>query len=160
MDKEMRRKDKMVADEGWIEDVLRNGQVIYLAIATKQGEPYVVPMGYGYADRAIYVHGAKCGLKNDIIASNPSVSFNISTGVELIKSDTGSNFSMKYRSVTGFGDISELTGLSEKNAALAAIMRQYDGPHTDLTDDNKNSVWVAKIEIKRMTGKSSGHPKP
>jgi nitroimidazol reductase NimA-like FMN-containing flavoprotein (pyridoxamine 5'-phosphate oxidase superfamily) len=158
-DREMRRADKMVTDEGWIGRVLREGQVIYLALATSEGEPYVVPMGYGYDGAAIYLHGAAKGLKNDITASNPRVSFNVAVGVELIRSETGSEFSMRYRSVTGFGRISEITDLAEKNAALAVLMRQYDGPHTDLTEANTGAVWVARIDVERISGKVSGYPK-
>jgi nitroimidazol reductase NimA-like FMN-containing flavoprotein (pyridoxamine 5'-phosphate oxidase superfamily) len=160
MEREMRRTDKKVADEGWISDVLREGQVIYLALASRDGEPYVVPMGYGYDGRAIYLHGARKGLKNDIVASSPKVSFNVTVGVELERGGLGADFSMKYRSVTGFGEIREITDLDGKNAALEALMRQYDGPHADLTERNKDSVWVARIDIKSVTGKVSGYPQP
>ncbi|MDR1885726.1 MAG: pyridoxamine 5'-phosphate oxidase family protein [Synergistaceae bacterium] len=156
----MRRADKRVDDGAWIADVLRSGQVIYLGLVTPEGDPYVVPMGYGYGDGAIFLHGANRGMKNDIIASNPRVSFNVAVGVELERGELGEDFSMKYRSVTGFGEIREITELGEKNAALAVLMRQYSGPHRDLTERNKDSVWVARIDIGRMTGKASGYPKP
>jgi hypothetical protein len=39
-------------------------------------------------------------------------------------------------------------------------MRQYGGPHEDLTEKNADSVWVAKISIREMKGKSSGYPMP
>jgi nitroimidazol reductase NimA-like FMN-containing flavoprotein (pyridoxamine 5'-phosphate oxidase superfamily) len=160
MDGDMRRADKKVTDETWIANVLREGQVIHLALAARDREPYVVPMGYGYDGAAIYLHGARKGLKNDIIASNPMVSFNVIVGIELERGELGADFSMKYRSVTGFGEIREITDLDAKNAALQVLMRQYDGPHADLTEANKDSVWVARIDIKSMTGKVSGYPRP
>ncbi|MDR1481777.1 MAG: pyridoxamine 5'-phosphate oxidase family protein [Synergistaceae bacterium] len=156
----MRRTDKRVSDEGWIADVLRAGQVIYIALASCDGEPYVVPMGYGYDGGTIYLHGARTGLKRDMIASNRRVSFNVAIGIEVERGELGSGFSMKYKSVTGFGEVREITDLDDKNAALAVLMRQYDGPHTDLTETNKDSVWVARIDVKSMTGKISGYPKP
>ncbi|MDR3355207.1 MAG: pyridoxamine 5'-phosphate oxidase family protein [Synergistaceae bacterium] len=160
LDREMRRADKKVSDDAWIADVLRAGQVIHLALATRCGEPYVVPMGYGYDGAAIYLHGARHGLKCDIIADNPKVSFNVTAGVELERSELGADFSMKYKSVTGFGEVTEITDLDGKNAALGVLMRQYDGPHSDLTEANKDSIWVARIDIMSVTGKISGYPKP
>jgi nitroimidazol reductase NimA-like FMN-containing flavoprotein (pyridoxamine 5'-phosphate oxidase superfamily) len=158
-DRKMRRRDKQVTDAGWIEGILRTGSVVYLGLASPDGDPYVVPVGYGYEDGVIYLHGAKDGMKNDLIAANPRVSFNVSLGVELALNDPGSNSSMKYRSVTGFGDVREITSLAGKNAALRVLMRQYGGSHADLTEADVNSVWVARIDIRSTTGKVSGYPK-
>ncbi|MDR1580467.1 MAG: pyridoxamine 5'-phosphate oxidase family protein [Synergistaceae bacterium] len=156
----MRRKDKSVADRDWIENVLKEGQVINIALATFGGEPYALPLGYGFEDGKIYIHGAPKGYKNDLISQNPKVSFNVTVGVELERDEKGREFTYKYRSVTGFGTIREITDIAEKNRALAALMRQYDGPHDDITEEYAKAVWVAEIDIREMTGKASGYPKP
>ncbi|MDR1510848.1 MAG: pyridoxamine 5'-phosphate oxidase family protein [Synergistaceae bacterium] len=158
--REMRRKDKLVADVGWIEDVLREGQIAFVALSTLNGDPYALPIGYGYEGGVMYFHGAAAGLKNDMIAENPRASFNVSVGVELVRDKSGAEFTNKYRSVTGFGDIEEITGLEEKNRALSILMRQYKGPHEDMTEERSKRVWVAKLVIREMTGKISGYPKP
>lgn len=160
MKRPMRRKDKGVADLKWMEGILRKGQTIHLGLASLDGEPYVVPMGYGFGDGAIYIHGARAGLKNELIEANPRVSFNVSLDVELVSDTVGAEFSMKYKSVSGRGSARALTELDEKNRALQIIMNQYDGPHTDLTEKNKDSVWVVRIDIEHMSGKISGYPKP
>lgn len=160
MHREMKRGDKEVKSREWMEDVLKHGQIIYIALSTMDGEPYVLPLGYGYEDGVIYLHGGNRGQKKDMAAQNPKVSFNVSIDTEVMRSSVGANFSMKYKSVTGFGRIVELTTLDEKNKALEILMKQYDGPHTDLTESNMNSVWVVKIDIDHMTGKISGYPKP
>jgi nitroimidazol reductase NimA-like FMN-containing flavoprotein (pyridoxamine 5'-phosphate oxidase superfamily) len=157
---EMRRKDRLVIDRAWIDEALRDGQVINIALASPGGDPYALPMGYGYGDGVIYIHGASKGLKNDIIAINSRVSFNVTVGVDLIRDQAGAKFSNKYRSVTGFGEIEEITELDEKNRALSVLMKQYKGPHDDITEERSKSVWVAKIVIKKITGKVSGYPKP
>jgi nitroimidazol reductase NimA-like FMN-containing flavoprotein (pyridoxamine 5'-phosphate oxidase superfamily) len=156
----MRRKDKLVTDRDWIEGVLKEGQVVNMALAAPDGEPYALPLGYGYEDGAIYVHGSPKGYKNDLISQNPKVSFNVTVGVELKRDEKGREFTNQYRSVTGFGTIREITDLAEKNQALAILMRQYDGPHEDITEAYSKAVWVAKIDIREMTGKVSGYPKP
>jgi len=153
---EMRNKKKLVTDRTWMEEALREGQMICLALASPEGDPYVLPIGYGYEDGVIYIHGAAKGLKNDMIAANPRASFNVTLGAEVIRDAVGANFSSKYRSVTGFGEINEITDLAEKNRALAILMRQYDGPHEDLDEAGAKAVWVAKLVISEMTGKVSG----
>lgn len=157
---DMRRKDKLVTDREWIEDVLREGQVINVALAALDGEPYALPLGYGYEDGAIYIHGAASGYKNVLVSQNPKVSFNVTVGAEVTRDEKGSEFTQKYRSVTGFGVIREITDTAEKNRALAILMRQYGGPHEDMSEERSKHVWVAKIDIREMTGKASGYPKP
>lgn len=155
----MRRKDKEVTDRTWMESVLERGEFMHLALASLDGEPYVVPLNYGYANGALYVHGATEGKKRELLAANPRVCFNVSLDTEVVKHELASKFSMKYRSVTGYGVLRELTELAEKNHALAVLMKQFDGPRGDLNEKNVGSVWVAKIEITKMTGKVSGYPK-
>lgn len=160
MDRSMRRADKMVTDSAWIEEVMGRGQVIHLAFASPDGMPYVVPLCYGYKDGIIYIHGANSGLKNDLLAANGRVAFNVVLDTEVVRKERGSNFSMKYRSVSGWGNAAELFELAEKNQALRALMDQYEGPYDDLTDANASAVWVVRIDITKVTGKVSGYPKP
>ena len=172
---EMRRKDKEVTDRNWMEEVLRRGWLLHLGLAGEDGWPYVVPIGYGYADGVIYMHGAPQGRKNDILAANPKVCFQVTLDIELLPSEVGSDFTMKYRSVTGFGHVRNLTDLTEKNAALKVIMDHYCGPHTDIEKndalkitaerrsgssidvkkDHGRILWVARLDIESMTGKRS-----
>ena len=152
---EMRNKKKLVTDRAWMEGVLREGRALCLALSSPEGDPYALPIGYGYEDVVIYIHGAAKGLKNDMIAANPRASFNVTLGAEVIRDEVGANFSSRYRSITGFGEIKEITGLAEKNHALAVLMRQYGGPHEDLDETGAKAVWVAKLVIGEMTGKVS-----
>lgn len=156
----MRRADKAVRHRAWMERVLEEAEVLYLGLASPDGAPYVLPLGFGFESGTIYIHGAGKGLKKDLIEANPRVSFHASVGLELMRDEIGSEFSMRYRSVIGFGEAREVLALAEKNHALAAIMKKYDGPHLDLTEEHKGAVWVARIDIREMTGKVSGYPHP
>jgi nitroimidazol reductase NimA-like FMN-containing flavoprotein (pyridoxamine 5'-phosphate oxidase superfamily) len=156
----MNKENKQVLDEKWIEDIMKRGRVIHVALCTLDGNPYIVPMGYGYESGVIYLHGSPKGLKNELVSANPRVSFNVALDLELVRDEKGAEFTYKYRSVTGFGDVDAVEGLDGKNKALAILMRQYGGPHTDLTNKNAGSVWIAKILIREMKGKSSGYPMP
>ena len=155
----MRRKEREITDRTWLEEVLNRGQMIHIGLAGEDGWPYVVPMGYGYADGVIYLHGAPVGKKNDMIAANPKACFQVSLDVEVLRAEAGSGFSMKYRSVTGYGLIRTLTTLDEKNRALKILMDHYDGPHTDLVN-NDARLWVARLDIEHMMGKCGNYPRP
>jgi hypothetical protein len=64
-------------------------------------------------------------------------------------------FSMKYRSVTGFGIVRAITDTAEKADALNVIMDQYEGPHLDVKAIEKMRVWVARLDIESVTGKNN-----
>lgn len=156
--REMRRKDKLVEDRAWMEQVLEEAAYLELAMTDEEGWPYVVPLGFGYEDGKIYLHGAAAGHKNDALAKNPRACFQICLDAEVLPDEVGSEFSMAYRSLTGWGEVEVLTGLTEKNEALAVIMKHYNGPHTPLTEENAPRVWVARLDIRHMTGKQSPAP--
>ena len=153
----MKRKDREVTDRDWQDQVLNEAMVLELGMVDSDGRPYVVPLGFGYEDGAIYLHGAFEGLKNDILAANPYVCFQAFVGAEVIRGDIGSSFSMRYKSVTGFGTVRTLTDLDEKNRALEILMKHYDGPHSPLGESHER-VWVARLDIECMTGKSNPGP--
>jgi len=151
---EVRRKDKEVTDPKWMEDILRRGRVLHLGLAGEDGWPYVVTMSYGYRDGAIYLHGAPVGRKNEILAVNPRVCFQVVLDADVAPNEIAAKFSMKYRSVAGFGRLITLTDPGERRKALNILMDQYAGPHVDVKDVNEK-VWVARIDVEKMTGKRS-----
>ena len=153
----VRRKEKEVTDRDWMEDILKRGRFMHLGMTGADGLPYVVPLGYGYGDGTIYMHGAREGRKNDILAVNPRVCFQVTLDAEVKPGDVGAQFTMKYRSVTGFGVVRALTDPRERNAALKIIMDHYGGPHTDFPEESEihKKLWVARLDIENMTGKKS-----
>lgn len=152
MRREMRRKDRLVTDRGWIDAVLNEAETLELGMVGADGWPYVVPLGFGYDGTSIYFHGAAQGKKVDILAANPKVCFQIYLDAEVERSEVGNDFDVKFRSLTGYGTITVLTGIDEKSAALAVLMKHYDGPHDPL-GENHERVWVARLDIEHMTGK-------
>ena len=152
--REVRRKDKEVTDPKWMEDILKRGRALHMGLTGEGGWPYVVTMSYGYRDGALYLHGAPVGKKNDLLAANPRVCFQVALDIEVAPGETAAKFSMKYRSVTGFGVVRTLTDPDERREGLNVIMDQYAGPHVDLKDVNAR-VWVARIDVEYMTGKKS-----
>ena len=151
---EVRRKDKEVTDQTWIENILKRGQVLYLGLSGEDGWPYVVTMSYAYRNGAVYLHGAPVGKKNDILSVNPKVCFQVALDVDVAPAETAAKYSMKYRSVTCFGRLVTLTEPNDRLEALNILMDHYKGPRTEEKDVN-SKVWVARIDIESMTGKRS-----
>lgn len=157
----MRRKDKEVTSMAWIEEVLGRAGWLELGLAGADGWPYVVPLNFGYEKGAIILHGARLGKKAELLAENPRVCFQVAVDMEVVRNEENpANFSMKYKSVTGFGVARVVDGIEEKREALKTIMRHYDGPLGPMPDAMVENTLVVRIEISQMSGKVSGYPRP
>lgn len=157
----MRRKDKEVTSKEWMEQVLQDGVWFELAMSGAGGWPYVLPMNYGWGDGFLVIHGANEGKKIDMLKANPKVCFNVTVDEEVVRCEEDpSEFSMKYRSVTGYGVAHFLEDIAEKRDALHVLMRHYDGPTEPMPDGMLLAASVIKIEITEMTGKVNYYPKP
>ena len=157
MQREMRRKDKALSDPREVEAILRGASVLHLGLC-RGDEPYVVPMNYGYADGRIYLHGGPGGLKFEMLAANPRVSFAVETGVELVPSSDPCDWSVRYRSVIGLGTAKFLETPEEKARGLNAITAHLGaGSHT-WPPQALARVTVVEITVEHLTGRQAGYP--
>jgi nitroimidazol reductase NimA-like FMN-containing flavoprotein (pyridoxamine 5'-phosphate oxidase superfamily) len=155
----MRKKDREITDSSEIEKILKQGEVISVAMC--QGDqPYVLPFNYGFLNGLIYIHSSRKGFKLDVLAQNPKVSFNVITGVQLVPADKAQDCSVAYSSVVGFGRARMVDDPAEKLAALEAVMVQYY-PKNDTwqyPDEVVAACTVWCIEIDHLTGKCKRPP--
>lgn len=157
----MRRKDKEVTSREWMMEVLEKGIWMELAMSGKDGWPYVVPLNYGFGKDFIIVHGAREGKKIDLLRENNKVAFNVAIDTEVIRDENDpSEFSMKYRSVSGLGTAKFIEDAEEKREALKIIMEHYHGPKEPITEGMLKATAVIKISITELTGKINFYPKP
>ncbi|HAH69474.1 MAG TPA: pyridoxamine 5'-phosphate oxidase family protein [Synergistaceae bacterium] len=157
----MRRKDKEVTSREWMMEVLEKGIWMELAMSGKDGWPYVVPLNYGFGKDFIIVHGAREGKKIDLLRENNKVAFNVAIDTEVIRDENDpSEFSMKYRSVSGLGTAKFIEDAEEKREALKIIMEHYHGPKEPITEGMLKATAVIKISITEITGKINFYPKP
>jgi nitroimidazol reductase NimA-like FMN-containing flavoprotein (pyridoxamine 5'-phosphate oxidase superfamily) len=150
----MRKNDREIADPAEIEQILKRGEVINVAMC--QGDqPYVLPFNYGFVNGIIYIHSATKGFKLEVLAQNPKVSFNVTTDVQLLPADRPQDCSVAYYSVVGFGRVRMVEDPVEKLAALEAVMVQYYSKNDAWQYPEKVvaacTVWC--IEIEHLTGK-------
>jgi nitroimidazol reductase NimA-like FMN-containing flavoprotein (pyridoxamine 5'-phosphate oxidase superfamily) len=149
----MRRSDREITNFNEIVDVLRRADTIRLGLP---GEPYpyVVPLSFGFevvdGKITLYFHGAKNGLKHELIAKNPRacVEADIFHGY----AETKKSVTTEYESVIGFGVCERVAG-DEAAHGLDLLLTHcgYDGyvyNHAAL-----GVVAVYKVVLESVTGK-------
>ena len=152
----MRRKEREIKGRTKIEAVIRQAKVLHVGLAGKKG-PYVVPVCFGYRNRALYFHSAPQGRKIDMLRKNPRVCFQLETDVKLLKKKAACAWGFKYRCVMGTGTARIITGTREKKSALAVIMRQYSGGKFTFSEKSLARMVAVWIDIADMTGKQNGY---
>ena len=159
MGNKVRRDDKEITDPEGIREILTKGLVCHVAMVD-DGKPYMVAMNYGFRDDSIYLHAALEGRKISILRKNPDVCFMVYTGNRLTTGlDACGDWTMKYRSVTGFGKATLIEKDEEKVTCMHIIMDQYTtrGPF-EFSPDRVAQTMVIRIDIEETTAKNSGYP--
>jgi nitroimidazol reductase NimA-like FMN-containing flavoprotein (pyridoxamine 5'-phosphate oxidase superfamily) len=152
----LRRADREIADRKEIEDILRKSTVCRLALIDA-GRPYLVPLCFGYDAGVLYFHSAPAGRKIDLLKQNRTVCFEFDADTLAVPADTSCGWTMRYRSVIGYGVAGFVEDPGEKRAALDIIMRQYaEGTH-EYSDESLRKTAVIKVEIREISGKKSGY---
>jgi len=150
----MRKKEKEITEESAIEAIIQKSLVCRLALSDGNF-PYIVPLCFGYRDKVLYFHGSLKGKKIDIIRKNQNICFEFDINTEIVKAEDACHWSMKYKSVIGFGKAVLLEDLDEKRKALNIIMSQYSDRTFQFNDATLKGTAVIKVEIESMTGKQS-----
>ena len=119
-----RRRDKEIIDPDKIREILQNGSTCHLALISS-GKPYIVTMNYGYLENTLYLHAAREGRKIKALREHPEVCFQVITGAKLVTGENAcGDWTMKYRSVVGYGSASLILDPEEKKKALNILMDQ------------------------------------
>jgi nitroimidazol reductase NimA-like FMN-containing flavoprotein (pyridoxamine 5'-phosphate oxidase superfamily) len=152
----LRRRDKGLATRAEQDAVLHGALVLRLAMAL-DGEPYLVPLSFGYDGARLYFHTAMEGRKLDFLARNPRVCFEAEAGVELLRHpERACSWSFAYDCVLGTGTVRELRGAAERRAALDQIMRHYGGEGAwDYAPATLERTRIWALEIEQLSGKRS-----
>ncbi len=157
----MRRNDREVTSHEWMMEVLDRSEWMELAMADKDGWPYIVPLNYGFGDDFIIIHCAKEGKKINLLKESDKVAFNVTVDAEIVRNEEDpTKFTMKYKSVSGRGTAEFIEDNKAKREALEIMMEHYRGPKGPITEERLSVTAVVKIRITEMTGKVNRYPKP
>ncbi len=150
----MRRKDKEITDPNEIVAFIEKASVCRLGMVDEAG-PYIVPLCFGFRNNTLYFHSASGGKKIGILRENPRVCFEIDGDAEVRAGAGACDFSMRYRSVIGFGMVVFVEAAAAKREALDIIMNHYAEGVFDYPDAALQRILIFKVEIDNMTGKTS-----
>lgn len=149
----MRKKEREIKDRNIIDDIIRRCRVCRLAMCD-DGQPYVVPLNFGYDGSFLYFHAALEGRKIDIIKRNNRVGFEFDILHDIVTAQRACDFSAKYESVIGSGTAEILDDLDAKKEALKWIMRQYGSDAGDFPEEIMKKTLILRVRIIEISGKA------
>ncbi|NJD92462.1 MAG: pyridoxamine 5'-phosphate oxidase family protein [Geobacter sp.] len=149
----MRRKEREITDRGAIDAIIRSCRVCRLAMSDN-GQPYVVPLSFGYDGTFLYFHAAREGRKVEILKKNSRVCFEFEILEEVVTASQACNWSMRYQSVIGFGSAEIVIEPAARIAALNCIMGQYSGSSWTFDEQALAATLVVRVRIGEIGGKA------
>jgi nitroimidazol reductase NimA-like FMN-containing flavoprotein (pyridoxamine 5'-phosphate oxidase superfamily) len=150
----VRKKEKEIHDRAEIEAVIRKAEICRLGLSV-DNSPYIVPLNFGFEGNCLYFHTAREGKKIDMIRQNNTVCFELEVDCEVARAERPCDWSMKFRSVIGYGKAFLLTDAEKKRRALDVIMAHYSGQQNEYPEHLVDRLAIIKVEIEGMTGKKS-----
>jgi nitroimidazol reductase NimA-like FMN-containing flavoprotein (pyridoxamine 5'-phosphate oxidase superfamily) len=151
----MRRKDKEITDPAIIESILGGSLICRIAISGENG-PYLVPLNYGYRNKALYFHSARHGRKIEMLSANSRVCFEIESDYEIIKKEKSCGWTTRYRSLIGYGHVKIITDENLIREGLDIIMCQHGKTDNQYEPEYLSRIAILKLDIEQVSGKQSG----
>lgn len=136
-----------------IEQFLTCARVGRLGLCLEDAQPYVVPVGYAYADGKIFFHTCNKGSKMTALKQNPNVCFEVD--------ETLSDTSM-YKSVIIFGKAEIISDKTKMIPFLQKLINKYrvpEGFDAYMSKPERNrekeleAVRICIITSKKTTGR-------
>ena len=149
----MRRNEREITDRKEIDDIIRSCRVCHLAMCV-DGQPYIIPLNFGYDGRFLYFHTAPEGRKINIIKGNNRVSFEFDILHDIVTAEQACKWGAKYESVMGSGTAEIVDDLESKKEALECIMRQYGNGTWDFKEEILKKTLVLRVRILEISGKA------
>lgn len=157
----VRRQDRVMS-RAEIEALLERGRVAHFATVGADGEPYVVPNLFVYADGAIYLHTARAGhfLRN--IEHRPRLSMTVAEPGEVYAyGEFTCDTSTSYASIVALGAVT----IESESAAKSRFFDRFLAKYADARWERPASfyprldqVTVYRVALERVTGKLSPLP--
>ena len=122
---QIRYTQRICNDKEKIDSFLIKKRVGTLSMCDEKCKPYSIPLNYLYWNGKIYIHGMGSGKKNNILAVNPSVCFNVCEEFGTVTDPVPSKCDTSYFSVAIFGKAVLIEDLDEKTQALRQFLEKF-----------------------------------
>ncbi len=143
-----------------IEKIIRNCSICYVGMIDNDGNPYVLPMNFGYEDNVVYLHSAPDGHLVSVINNNPNVCITFCTEAKLVwqNEEVACSYRMQTDSVICHGKVVFEEDYDEKVRILDIIMRQYSDREFSYSNPAVRNVKIWKVAVEKVTAKGFGVP--
>ncbi len=152
----MTRREREITDIPEICRILDAAKVTNVGLVD-DGEPYVVPMNYGYTMEdgrlTVYLHGAVRGRKLDVIAKEPRMFLTMIADAVPFEGDVACRYGMAYCSVMAKGVAEIVTDSEEKKRGLSVLMKTQTGKDFVFDDKMVSVVSVIRVTVTAYTAK-------
>ncbi len=156
----VRRRDRAVADDGWIAALLGRAPIATLATVS-DGQPYTNSNFFVYdaGRHAIYMHTARYGRTRTNIEAEARVCLSVSEMGRLLPAATALEFSVEYAGAVVFGRGTVVVQADEAAYALQLLLDKYfphlrpDEHYRATTPEEVARTSVYRIDIEEWSGK-------
>jgi hypothetical protein len=147
----------------WIESQEEMAEILGRAAVGRlgliaDGEPYIVPLNFAYADGRIYFHSGLQGRKIEAIQKSPRACFEVDEIQDLIVDQQQSCLSgTRYHSVIAWGIVRRLESEPEKMKVLDCLLKKYAAGKTyQLPPQNMLAIVnVYEMQVDKMSAKAN-----
>lgn len=152
-------KNRKLTLQADIEAIIQKCEACTLSMVDTEGQPYAVPMNFGYKNQQLFLHSGPEGKKIELLKKNPQVCITFSTDhlLRYQNTEVACSYSMKYRSVMILGEIQFLEDITEKQAALDIIMGHYTNNAFKYSEPALQNVCVMQVKINEINGRAYGY---
>ncbi|RHO69218.1 pyridoxamine 5'-phosphate oxidase family protein [Parabacteroides sp. AF48-14] len=152
MFREIRRKDRVLDEEGIVE-LLETGEYGFLSMVGTDGFGYGIPISFVKEGESIYFHCAPEGYKLECLRENPKVSFCVVGETRVIPNQ----FTTAYESALVFGTMQLELSEEECRHALRLLAKKYcsgfEAIGEKYIDKSFHRTNVLRLDIEHISGK-------
>ena len=138
-------KTVIIENKEQVEEIISRCDICFVGITDLEGNPYVIPMNFGYQDG---------------VARNNRVCITFSVDHELVfqHPKVACSYRMRAKSVICRGRVNFIEDPEEKREALNILMRHYSSREFVYSDPAVKNVKIWEIPIDSVTAKEYAVP--
>jgi hypothetical protein len=136
-----------------MEQILKEETIGYFGLSV-DGQPYVVPLNYGYVGGRILFHCAWTGKKLDYLRANPQVCFTVGRQSGRVRRHAaGDPCHIDSESVICYGQARIVEDLEERKAVLDTFNHCFRPDAEEISLESAANCCAVEIAITEMTGR-------
>ncbi len=140
--------------------IIKSCKTCFVGMADENGQPYVLPMNFGYGNGEIILHSAPSGRMIDILHQNPKVCVTFLQGEELcwMHEHMACSYRVKSKSILVEGTVRFVTDYEEKEQYLHRMMKQYSDRTFKFNSPAVKNVAIMVVKADNLSAKEFGAP--